>query len=140
MECTQTSLVNLMSYVPENKVAAYFPIAKNHVMSEIMFDLFEHMYETSPCQYTGYTSNIQALSNLERSLKVHCPILKTHAILDHGLILKQGQSSQLVFRQEGSVLVAQSIYIKFIAMDILISYLKKECKWLCSICCFIIRL
>ena len=45
MECTDTSLAYLMSYVPENKFAAYFPVAKNHVLSELMLELLVHMYE-----------------------------------------------------------------------------------------------
>lgn len=48
MECTDTSLAYLMSYVPENKSAAYFPVAKNHVLSEIMLELLVHMYEKKP--------------------------------------------------------------------------------------------
>ena len=50
MECTETSLAYLMSYVPENKLAAYFPVAKNHVLSEIMLELSVHtcIYEKKP--------------------------------------------------------------------------------------------
>ena len=48
MECTDTSLAYLMSYVPENKFAAYFPVAKNHVLGEIMLELLVHMYEKKP--------------------------------------------------------------------------------------------
>ena len=39
MDCTEISLVYLMSYLPENKAAAYFSITKNHVLSVIMFDV-----------------------------------------------------------------------------------------------------
>ena len=72
MECTQTSLVYLMSYVPENKVAAYFPIAKNHVMSEIMFDLLEHMYDNKPMSvhwvHFEHSSLVKLGKKLEGSL------------------------------------------------------------------------
>ena len=42
-----------MSYVPENKVAAYFPVAKNHVLSEIMLELLVHTY----CENTFFHFN-----------------------------------------------------------------------------------
>ena len=35
MECTETLLVYLMSYVPENKAIAYFRITKIHVLSAL---------------------------------------------------------------------------------------------------------
>ena len=53
MECTETLLAYLMSYVPENKVAAYFPVAKNHVLSEIMLELLVHTY----CENTFFHFN-----------------------------------------------------------------------------------
>ena len=40
-----------MSYVPENKLVAYFPVAKNHVLSEIMLELLVHMYEKKPLSH-----------------------------------------------------------------------------------------
>ena len=37
-----------MSYVPENKAAAYFPVSKNHFLTEIMLELLVHIYEKKP--------------------------------------------------------------------------------------------
>ena len=48
MECMETSLNYLMSYVPENKATAYFPVSKNHVLTEIMLELLVHIYERKP--------------------------------------------------------------------------------------------
>ena len=31
-------------YVPENKAAAYFPVSKNHVLTEIMLELLVHIF------------------------------------------------------------------------------------------------
>ena len=59
--CTETSLVHLMSYVPENKATAYFPITKNHVLSVIMFDVLVVMLENKPMPDPGHLLNIQAL-------------------------------------------------------------------------------
>lgn len=94
----------------KTKLLLIFPLQKTMFWVKSCLIYWNISMTTSPCQYTGYTSTIQALSNLERSLKVHCLILKIHAILDHGLILKKGQSSQLVFRQEATVLPIWWIY------------------------------
>ena len=40
-----------MCYVPENKLVAYFPVAKSNVLSEIMLDLLVHMYEKKPLSH-----------------------------------------------------------------------------------------
>ena len=86
MECTETSLNHLMSYVTENKAAAYFAVSKNHVLTDIMLELLVHIYKKkSP----GHILNINALCNWERSLKAQCVILKTHDIFNPGLTLKQ---------------------------------------------------
>ena len=39
-----------MSYVPETKVATYFPVRKNHILSEIMMEILIHIYENKPFQ------------------------------------------------------------------------------------------
>ena len=78
MECTDTSLAYLMSYVPENKFAAYFPVAKNHVLSEIILELLVHMYEKKPKSHHGHIMKIQPFCNLEKSLKAQCLLLKVH--------------------------------------------------------------
>lgn len=72
MECTETLLAYLMSYVPENKVAAYFPVPKNHVLSEIMLELLVHMYEKKPLPdpwaYFEHPSLVQLGKKLEGSV------------------------------------------------------------------------
>lgn len=50
MECTQTDLTYLMSYVPETKVATYFPVQKNHILCEIMMEILIHIYENKSFQ------------------------------------------------------------------------------------------
>lgn len=45
MECTETNLVYLMSYVPEKQIANYFPITRNHVLCDIMMDILIHILE-----------------------------------------------------------------------------------------------
>ena len=82
-------LNNLMFYVPENKAAAYFPVSKNHVLTEIMLELLYIFMKRSPCQSTGHILNTKALCNSERSLKAQCLILKIHDIFDPGSTLKR---------------------------------------------------
>ena len=48
MECTETNLTYLMSYVPEKDIASYFPVTKNHVLSDIMMDILLHILENKP--------------------------------------------------------------------------------------------
>ena len=50
MECSQTDLTYLMSYVPETKVATYFPVQKNHILCEIMMEILIHIYENKSFQ------------------------------------------------------------------------------------------
>ncbi len=48
MECTDTSLVYLMSYVPECGAANNFPISRNNIFSDIMISLLVHIHENNP--------------------------------------------------------------------------------------------
>ena len=48
MECTETRLSYLMSFVPERDIASYFPVTKNHVLSNIMMDILIHLLENRP--------------------------------------------------------------------------------------------
>ena len=48
MECTETNLTYLMSYVPEKDIASYFPVTKHHVLSDIMMDILLHILENRP--------------------------------------------------------------------------------------------
>ena len=41
MECTETRLSYLMSVVPEKDIASYFPVTKNHVLSNIMMGILK---------------------------------------------------------------------------------------------------
>ena len=48
MECTDTNLVYLMSYVPECETANYFHIKRNHILSDIMINILVHIQENKP--------------------------------------------------------------------------------------------
>ena len=47
MECTETSLTYLMSFVPEKDIASYFLVTKNRVLSNIMMDNLIHILENT---------------------------------------------------------------------------------------------
>ena len=72
MACTETSLNYLMSYVPENKAAAYFPVSKNHVLTEIMLE-FVHIYEKKPLSVLWAYFEHQSLVQLGKKLKGTVP-------------------------------------------------------------------
>lgn len=73
MECTETSLNYLMSYVPENKAAAYFPVSKNHVLTEIMLELLVHIYENKPLSVPWAYFEHQSLLQLGKKLEGTVP-------------------------------------------------------------------
>lgn len=73
MECTETSLNYLMSYVPENKAAAYFPVSKNHVLTEIMLELLVHIYENKPLSVPWAYFEHQSLVQLGKKLEGTVP-------------------------------------------------------------------
>ena len=73
MECTETSLNYLMSYVPENKAAAYFPVSNNHVLTEIMLELLVHIYEKKPLSVPWAYFENQSLEQLGTKLEGTVP-------------------------------------------------------------------
>ena len=77
MECTETSLNYLMSYVPENKAAAYFPVSKNHVLTEIMLELLVHIYEKKPLSVPWAYFEHQSLVQLGKKLEGTVPNFET---------------------------------------------------------------
>ena len=73
MECTETLLNYLMSYVPENKAVAYFPVSKNHVLTEIMLELLVHIYEKKPLSVPWAHFEHQSLVQLGKKLEGTVP-------------------------------------------------------------------
>lgn len=41
-------MVYLMSHIPECGAANYFPIARNHILSDIMINISVHIHENKP--------------------------------------------------------------------------------------------
>ena len=76
MECTDTSLAYFY-YVPENKFAAYFPVAKNHVLSEIMLELLVHMYEKKPLAHPWAHFEHATLVQLGKKLEGPVPTFES---------------------------------------------------------------
>jgi len=72
MESMET-LKYLMSYVPENKAAAYFPASKDHVLTEIMLKLLVHIYEMKPLPVPWTYFEHQSLVQLGRKLEGTVP-------------------------------------------------------------------
>ena len=58
-------------YVPENKLkaAAYFPVSKNHVLTEIMLELSIHIYEKKPLSVPWAYFEHQSLVQLGKKLE-----------------------------------------------------------------------
>lgn len=62
-----------MSYVPENKAAAYVPDSKNHVLTEIMLELLVHIYEKKPWSNPWAYFERQSLWQLGKKLESTVP-------------------------------------------------------------------
>ena len=77
MECTDTSSAYLMSNVPENKLAAYFPVAENHLLSEIMLELLVHMYEKKPLAHPWAHFEHATLVQLRKKLEGPVPTFES---------------------------------------------------------------
>ena len=65
-----------MSYVPENKAAAYFPVSKNQVLTEIMLELLAHIYEKKPLSVSWAYFEHQSLVQLQKKLEGTVPNLE----------------------------------------------------------------
>ena len=95
MECTETHLTYLMSFVPEKDIASYFTVIKNHVLSNIMMGILIHILENGPMpDYWPHSehSHLIKLEKKNNSLALYL-VLKTPAILEAGLVLWPSQFS-----------------------------------------------
>ena len=77
MECTDTSSAYLMSNVPENKLAAYFPVAKNHLLNEIMLELLVHTNEKKPLAHPWAHFEHATLVQLGKKLEGPVPTFES---------------------------------------------------------------
>ena len=93
MECTETRLTYLMSFVPEKDIASYFTVIKNHVLSNIMMGILIHILENRPMpDYWPHFEHSHLINLQNNSLALYL-VLKAPAILKAGSILWPSQLS-----------------------------------------------